>query len=233
MNVKHTVGLSLLLLPFLTNGQSSADNAPQKRVYLNSVLGVAAPGFGPLNTELKQAGFLPLSGVYFARGAGFYTIFPKVRLASIFNFSSYSGTNTEQNRSSWVRGSTAGTALGLVVRNNDRVQFIPYAGVVYSWFGARVSKLAPGSSTFTGYLAGPANQQHLGIEQFLANFGLHLSKPSLGKGSLTQKLLIGIRAGYLTPLGKPSWKTNDMPISGGPSVNPGGLYAHLIIGSSI
>ena len=81
---------------------------------LNSVLGVAAPGLANLNAELKQAGFLPLSGVHFARGAGFYTVFPRARLATIFNFSSYSGTRTESDRSSWVRGSTAGTSLGFV-----------------------------------------------------------------------------------------------------------------------
>lgn len=232
-NLKQTLGLSLLLLPFLANGQLEISSIPQKRVYLNSVLGLAAPGLSSLNSQLKQAGFVPLSGVFVARGAGFYTIFPKARLATLFNFSSYSGTRTEGNSSSWVRGSTAGTSLGLVIRNTDRVQLIPYAGVVYSWFGTRLSKLVPGNTTVSGYLNGPANQQHLALNQFLVNLGLHLVKPSLGRGALAQKLLVGVRAGYLTPLTSPSWTTNSTPLGGGPSANAGGLYAHLIFGSSL
>lgn len=233
MNAKYTLGLSLLLLPVVAAAQAAGGDTPKKTVYLNTVLGVAAPSLSNLNAELKQAGFLPVSSVYFVRGAGFYTIFPKARLASIFNFTSYSGTNTAQNQSSWVRGTTAGTSLGFVVQNTDRVQFIPYAGVVYSWFGTRVSKVAPGSGTVAGYLAGPANQQHLGTEQFLFNAGLHLSKPGLGRGTLAQKLLLGVRAGYMGPFGRPSWKTNDVSLDGGPAANSGGLYAHVIIGSSL
>ncbi len=233
MNLQHALGLGLLVLSFTGNGQSVDSNTPEKKVYLNSVLGIAAPGFASLNTDLKQAGFLPLSSVLFARGAGFYTIFPQARLATIFNFSSYSGTNTEPNLSSWVRGTTAGTSLGFVIRNTDRLQLIPYAGLVYSWFGTRLSRVAPTSTAFNGYLTGPANQHHLALEQFLVNVGLHLVKPSLGRSALAQKLLIGVRAGYLTPLNQPSWKSNDITLNGGPTVNPGGLYAHLIFGSSL
>ena len=232
----YTIGLSLLVLSFVApvvHAQSNMSDTPKKTVYLNSVLGVSFPGLSSLNAELKQAGFLPLSGVYFTRGAGFYTIFPRARLATIFNFSSYSGTNTDQNRSTWVRGSTAGTSLGFVLRNTNRVQIIPYAGVVYSWFGTRVSKIAPGSTAFSSYLAGPANQQQLSTEQFMVNLGLHLSKHGLGRGTLAQKLLIGVRAGYLTPLGNTVWKTNNVSLSGGPSASSGGLYAHLILGGAL
>ena len=230
-NLKQTLGLSLLLPPFLAHGQTSS--IPQKWVYLNSVLGLAAPGLSNLNTQLRQAGFVPLSGAFLTRGAGFYTIFPKVRLATLFNFSSYSGTRTEGSSSSWVRGSSAGTSLGLVIRNTDRVQLIPYAGLVYSWFGTRLSKLAPSNTAVSGYLDGPANQQHLALNQSLINLGLHLVKPSLGRGALAQKLLIGVRAGYLTPLNRPSWTTNSTPLSGGQLANPGGFYAHLILDSSL
>lgn len=233
MNGKTILGLSLFLIPLLVHGQSTTNRADQKSVYLNSVLGVAAPGLSDLNTQLKQAGFLPLSGVQFSRGAGFYTIFPKARLATMFNFVSYSGTNTESNRSSWVRGSTAGTSLGLVIRNNDRLQLIPNAGVVYSWFGTRVSKLASGSSAVDGYLNGPADQLYIGKEQFLLNFGIHIAKPGLARRGLAQKLLVGVRAGYLTPLTQSKWKTNYSTLNGGPTTNPGGAYVHLIIGTSL
>ena len=224
---------ALLLLTTQSYGQSTGTESATKRVYLNSVLGLSFPGAGNLNTELTKAGFLPLSGTYFARGAGFYTLFPKVRLATIFNFSSYSGTGTDNNRSTWVRGTTAGTALGIIVRNTSHIQVIPYAGLAYSWFGTRLSKVAPGSTTFSGYLSGPANQQHLALEQFLGNVGLHVVKPGLGKSALAKQLIIGLRGGYFFPLNTPTWQTNTVDLTGGPTINPGGAYLHLIIGSSL
>lgn len=223
-----------LLLPAIqSNGQSTGTETATKRVYLNSVVGLSFPGAGNLNTELTKSGFLPLSGTYFARGAGFYTLFPKVRLATLFNFSSYSGTSTDNNRSTWVRGSTAGTSLGIIVCNTSSIQVIPYAGLVYSWFGTRLSKVAPGNTTFSGYLSGPANQQHLALEQYLGNAGLHVVKTGLGKSALTRQLIAGLRGGYFFPLNTPVWQTNTVDLTGGPNINPGGAYLHLIIGSAL
>ncbi len=232
-NIATILSAACLLLTTAGYGQSPSSESPAKRVYLNSVLGLSFPGADNLNTELEKSGFLPLSGIYFARGAGFYTLFPKLRLATLFNFSSYSGTNTDQNRSTWVRGTTAGTSLGIIVRNTDRIQVIPYAGLTYSWFGTRLSKVAPGSTAFTGYLSGPANQQNLALEQFLGNVGLHIVKPGLGKSALARQLIIGLRGGYSFPLNTPIWQTNTVDLTGGPKINPGGAYLHLIIGSSL
>ncbi len=227
------IAASLLLLASQSYGQSSSGGVATKRVYLNSVLGLSFPSAANLNAELTKAGFLPLSGAYFARGAGLYTLFPKAHLATILNFSSYSGTDTDQSRSTWVRGSTAGISLGIIVRNTDRVQVIPYAGLAYSWFGTRLSEVAPASTAFSGYLNGTANQQHLGLEQYLGNVGLQVVKPGLGKGAVGSQLIIGLRGGYFFPLNTPTWQTNNVDLVGGPSINPGGAYLHLVIGSAL
>lgn len=116
------------------------------------------------------------------------------------------------DRSSWARGSTAGTSLGFIARNTDRLQVIPYASVVYSWFGTRVLKVAPGSPPVGGYLAGPANQQHRGWNNSWATSAFTRTN-RVWAGALVQKLLIGIRVGYLTPLNRPSWQTNDRSLS--------------------
>ncbi len=223
---------AILLLIHTSSGQSTSADQPAKRVYLNSVLGLTFPGVADLNAELAKGGFLPLTDANFTRGAGLFTLFPKARLATILNFSSYTGTNTDQNRSTWVRGSTAGLSIGVLIRNTDRVQFIPYAGIAYSWFGTRLAKNAPVSTTFGGYVGGPTNQQYVGTEQFLGNVGLHLAKPGIGRGVL-RKVMVGVRAGYFVPLATPSWQTNDVTLSGGPKANTGGTYLHLIIGSSL
>lgn len=233
--MKHAILLLLLITILTTNAvaQSTTDVPIGKRVFLNSVLGVTAPGFSDLNATLSKAGFLPLSGVYFTRGAGLMTLFPKARLATIVNFSSYTGTATDATRSSWARGTTVGTSLGFLARNTDRVQVIPYAGLAYSWFGTRLAKTAPVSTAFDGYINGPTNQQYVGNEQFMGNVGLHVGKPGIGRGALAQKILVGLRAGYMFPLAQPTWQTNGVTLSGGPSANTGGAYLHLVIGSSL
>ncbi|KAB7732657.1 hypothetical protein F5984_01520 [Rudanella paleaurantiibacter] len=213
--------------------QTSAPEPGQKTVYLHSVLGVSAPGLSALNTELTKAGFLALPEQYLVRGAGFTTLFPRIRLATLFNFSSYSTTRTEQGRSSWTRASTAGTSLGLIVRNREQFQLIPYAGLVFSWFGARLSDVAPASNTFAGYLVGPTNQIHVARNQFMGNLGLHVARPSLGSSPLARKLFVGARVGYFVPLTQPDWQTNGVSLSGGPRPNTQGAYLHLLLGSAL
>lgn len=216
-----------------SNAQSTESPISQKKVYLNSVLGVTIPGFSSLNAELQKAGYLPLSRGYLTRGAGFYTLFPKLHLASIFNFSTYSAVRSEGSQSNWVRATTAGTSLGIIVRNTDNFQLIPYAGLMYSWLGVRVANSAPASSTFNEYLAGQPNQQHIALNQFMGNVGLHLAKPGLGRSAIARNLLIGLRAGYGFPLGGASWKTNGVKLSGGPDANGGGTYVNFILGTAL
>lgn len=65
-----------LLLAFQPDVAAQTEPGARRPLYLNTVLGVSAPGFGDLNAELQRAGHLPLAGAYLTRGAGFYTIFP-------------------------------------------------------------------------------------------------------------------------------------------------------------
>lgn len=214
-------------------GQVASTGSAEKRVFLTSVLGITVPGLSELTTELNRAGYLSLPSTFLTRGAGLVTTFPKVRLATLVTFTSYSGTTTDLNRSSWARGTQVGTSLGVLLSRSERVQFIPYVGLAYSFFGTRVSETAPASTVFPGYLAGPANQQYVGAEQFIGNVGLHLAKSGLGQGALSQKLILGLRAGYMLPLANPKWQTNNVPLSDGPDANPGGTYLHVIFGSAL
>ncbi|MBC7923891.1 MAG: hypothetical protein H7Z75_22685 [Ferruginibacter sp.] len=193
-------------------------------------MGFQAPEVAELNARVGEGGYLKFNRIHFSRGAGFYTLFPKVRLASMFTFSTFSGTRNEGNASNWLRGTSAGTTLGVSVLNNGKLQLIPYGGVVYSWFGMRVASSVPGNTPFTGYLSGPSNQHHVSANQFMANFGLHLAKTPLGNSAIGQQLILGFRGGYYLPLGATAWKTNDAPLREGPASSAGGLYVQLIVG---
>ena len=202
-----------------------------KRVFLHSMLGVQLPQFKALNTDLVSNDFMKLGGVYFSRGGGFYTIFPAVKLASLFNYSTYSGNKTEGGNTNSLRGTAAGTSLGLVLLNNTKHQLIPFGGIVYSWFGVRLSKNNTTGQTFSNYLSNGLNQQHIGTQGFTGNVGLHYAMTPFKNRTLGRNTNIGLRAGYYIPFGKnTNWKTNNLPLSGGPKINAQGLYCNLIFG---
>jgi hypothetical protein len=220
--------LLLVLTTSLVNAQSTESG--KKTLYLHSLLGVHVPSVGDVNAALEPGGYLSFNRLYFSRGAGFYTIFPKVKLASMFTFSSFSGSRDQGSQSNWLRGTSAGTALGITLINGDNWQVIPYGGIVYSWFGLRVANNAPANINFPGYFAGPSNQHHVSSEQFMGHFGLHLAKVRWGNSALGQKLLLGIRAGYYLPIGSTVWKTNDVVLPGGPGSAAGGTYVQFMLG---
>jgi hypothetical protein len=221
---KNSMVLLLCLWAGITWAQSDS-----KVLYLNSAFGVQVPQFNELNKVLESAGYLPLQQVYFSRGGGFYTIFRKIPLATLFNLNSYTASQTESSKSNWVRATQAGTSLGLVLKRK-KLQLIPYGGVIFSWFGVRVSGNDPNGGTFNNYITGPANQLHVSSNQFMANLGVHLARTGFGNSKLGQNLVLGVRAGYYVPIGDQTWKTNTVTLSNGPEANPGSFYTSLIIG---
>lgn len=228
--MEKSITFCILLCIWAASVMAQAENMAGKTLFLNTAFGVQVPAFSNLNGVLSKEGYLPLNKLYFSRGGGFYTIFPRIPVASMFNLCSYTASHTKENKSNWVRATQAGTSLGLVIKNSSKFQLIPYGGLVYSWFGVRVSNNAPGEADFASYLSAPANQHHLSSNGFMANFGLHVARTQLGKGKFGQSIVAGLRAGYYLPLGNQTWKTNTLTLTNGPNANSGGFYTSLIIG---
>ncbi|HEU4471362.1 MAG TPA: hypothetical protein VFR58_09775 [Flavisolibacter sp.] len=202
-----------------------------KKLVTHSLLGLSFPDNKNLDKELKQGGRLETASAYFSRGAGFYVIFPKVRLATMNYFNTYSGTRESGDRSSAVRGTQVGSSIGILLRRDAAFQVIPYAGLAYTFFGVRAAGSSPADgSSFTSYASGTPNQIHLSSNQWMGNAGFQFAKEGLGKSGLTKNIVIGLRAGYFLPLGQSKWKTNDTNLSGGPDVNTGGFYTSLLLG---
>lgn len=204
--------------------------AQKKSIVIHSVAGFNAPQLSEFNAVLASEGLPQFRDFYFTRGGGFYTTFPKAKLATLFNFATFSGNKKTGDQSNWLRSTQAGTSLGFLLKNSDEFQVIPYAGVVYSFFGARVTADNVSSSSFANYFGGPSNQYHVSLNQFMGHVGLHVSKVGIGSSRLFEKTVIGFRAGYFIPTGKGKWKSNEVELSNGPSINPGGLYATFLLG---
>ncbi|HTO16779.1 MAG TPA: lipase family protein [Edaphocola sp.] len=205
-----------------------------KRVFIHSMLGIQSPQFSALNIELTNNGFMKLSNIYFSRGGGFYTIFPKLHLATLFNYSTYAANKTEGNHTNALRGTTVGTSLGIVLLNKPKYQLIPFGGIVYSWFGVRLSKNNNLSPNFSNYLSGGPNQQHIATNAYTWNVGLHFAtNPFLNK-PIGKNITLGLRSGYSIPVDKATkWTTNGKTLTDGPKINAQGFYCNFILGLAI
>ena len=205
-----------------------------KRVFIHSMIGVQIPELSALNTELESSGFMKLGNQYFSRGGGFYTIFPKIHISTLFNYTTYSSDKTEGNNTNSVRGTTVGTSLGIVLLNSPKFQIIPFAGIVYSWFGVRLSKNNKVNQTFTNYLGAGQNQQHIASEGFTGNVGLHFATTPFVDKNYGRNLNFGLRSGYHVPVNKATkWTTNDIDLQGGPSINSQGFYCNFVFGIAL
>lgn len=211
----------------------SVTPSPIKKYFLHSQAGIQAPSFNHLNEALQSAGFKPLQRVYFSRGGGFYTVFPSTRITSLFNYSTYSSINQAGSFSNAVRGTAVGTSFGYSLLKSPKKQLIPYAGIVYSWFGARVSKDGISGQNFNGYLNGPANQQYILTKGFIGNAGIQYTIRPFMQKNADNNIFLGLRSGFHARLGKNKWTTNGQKLSDGPTVNPQGFYANMVIGLAL
>jgi len=205
-----------------------------KKVFIHSMLGVQAPEFSALNTDLANNGFMKLDNMYFSRGGGFYTIFPKAHIATLFNYTTFSANKTEGSNTNSLRGTTVGTSIGIVILNKPKFQLIPFGGMVYSWFGVRLSKNNITNQTFNSYLGSGLNQQHIATEGFFGNVGLHFATTPFVNKRFGKNLNLGLRSGYYIPIDKSTkWRTNGINLQGGPIVNSQGLYCNFILGLAL
>ena len=90
---KSTFFIALIFSAAIATAQN------EKAFYLYANTGVSMPGLTKLNDVVKAAGFLSFGSNYFSRGGGFYTIPQKGRLATFFNFTTYSGSKKQGTQS--------------------------------------------------------------------------------------------------------------------------------------
>lgn len=228
---------NIIYTPSTEEVKKAAQNIKQiapKRAFIHSMIGVQVPEFAALNTELANNEFMELDKKNFSRGGGFYTIFPKAHIATLFNFTTFSSNKTEGSSTNSLRGTIIGTSLGIVLLNKPKYQLIPFGGVVYSWFGFRLSKNNNTNQTFNNYLGSGLNQQHIATEGFTGNIGLHFATTPFANKKVGRNLNFGLRSGYYIPIDKSTkWTTNGINLQGGPNINSHGFYCNFIFGLAL
>jgi len=202
---------------------------PKRIVTLHSQFGIQAPSLSNLNSILVSSGYLKLNGLYFSRGGGFFTLFTKSKLVTLFNYATYDANHSEGNLSYSIRGTTVGTSIGYNFSKNPKVLVTPYLGIVYSWFGINLSQGVISSQQFNSFVAGSPNQLHFSTKGFTGNLGLQVSTTPFQRNKL-KDFTVGIRSGIYIPMEDKNWETNGTSIGEGPSINSQGYYAHIMLG---
>lgn len=204
-----------------------------KKLFMHANFGLQGPNFDNINTHLAAAGFMKFNSVYFTRGAGLMTLFPQARLATLLNYQTYTSNKVENNFDNSLRATVVGTSLGYMLLRSSNTHLIPFAGINYSWFGARISKSNAASQSFDDYLNSETNQQHISYNSFASNVGFHVSFMPFINKKFGSNTLLGLKAGYVAPLGSAKWKTNATKLSDGPKTNTQGWYVYFMIGTAL
>jgi hypothetical protein len=233
--MKKTISLFLLLVNcFVLFAQNETDTLSKKNLFImNLHVGAEFQKYDNLNKVLSENGLATLNQTSFSVGFGYYKLFNKSKFLPIMEFSTYSQTASEQNNTTKIQGTALDFMIGYTILNEQKLQFIPYAGMTYTWVNTKMFTETPNNTTVTGFLSGTANQFEMAANYYLANFGGQATfSPTVDKKT-GEKLMIGIRSGYAVPITKTDWKTDNNNLKDGPKIDDGRFYLHFIIGITL
>lgn len=207
---------------------------PAKKLFLHGMMGLQFPALANLNELYRLNQRIAAPKIAFARGGGFYTVFPQAKLATLFQFSTYAASRQADQQEHQIRGAMAGTSLGYVWSPSKKWHWIPFAGLQYSWFSSRVTPTIPASLNvpdvfFNGIGAG----QEIKTRGWMLNLGMQVSVLPFRQGEIGKHIFIGLRPGYAFPLGSTRWWMGSQRLSGGPSVNSQGWYVQGSLGVAL
>lgn len=182
-----------------------------------------------LNTQLQPAGYQSFDSWSWGQGIGLYGVFKRVMVG--LEYQSLFGQLVSQNQD-YLRldGSYATLDAGYMVIATPTFQVYPYIGIGRGLMNLR------GSQTLNGPLGvsqgSNQNLNTVSAGSWLLDFGLgaNLTLPMSTGSSDPRGPAASLRAGYLLPLGTTEWSSNQLPVSGGPALSPGGFYLRLMLG---
>ena len=213
------------------NGYSQdGDINNNSQFVLYASFAIQLPEYNKLNNMLIEKGYPEFGQINYSTSGGFYMCYPKSKLSVLGNVSGFSQTITDQNISTSFKSTGIGVSLGYTFFSNNKLQLIPYLGTEFSWLNINIINNVAPNLTFTNYLSETTNQYGMSATNLLANIGIVGKKSFFIDEKSFNKLILGIRTGYLTPVLKTIWTVSETVLNDGPSINSGGFYAGIVIG---
>lgn len=183
----------------------------------------------PLNTALEGVGFESLNGAFWGQGVGAYGVYERVLFGGEYQ-SLWGQTTLAEPEAIHLAGQYSLFHLGYMLAATPELQFYPYIGL--GWGGVQLSSSQNLGSVLS---MSQGSTPHLGqaiSHSWLMDVGLGLNGIApLGRGAEDSRgPALGLRAGYLFPLGAADWYSQQLPVQGGPNLHPGGFYLRLMLG---
>lgn len=184
----------------------------------------------PLNAVIQPQGYKGYDGWNWGQGVGVYGVVQRFLIGAEYQ-SLWGQLSASGQENLKLEGGYGLLQLGYVAVASSTFQFYPYIGIGPGSITLRSSKplngllsISQGSNSNLLTATGNSLLVDLGL-------GANLTVPmSPGNTSDTRGPSVSLRAGYLFSITSTQWSSNELPVTGGPALNPGGFYARLMIG---
>ncbi|MCW8897274.1 MAG: hypothetical protein OQJ96_04785 [Flavobacteriales bacterium] len=233
--MKKSISLFLLLVSnFILFAQNENDTLTKKNLFvMNFQIGMESQKYDNLNKVFSDNGIATLSENSLSLGGGYYQLFGKSNIVNMYDFSVYQQSTSNQNNTTKLKGTGFDVMLGYAFVNESKIQLVAYGGLGYTWLNTKILTEIPNNTTVNGFLSGTANQYEMAADYFLANFGGQATfSPTIDKKT-GDKLIIGIKTGYIIPVTETKWTTDNTNLKEGPKIDAGKFYLRFIIGITL
>jgi hypothetical protein len=182
----------------------------------------------PLNTLISAQGYKAYDSWNWGQGIGLYGIFQRFLVGAEYQ-SLFGQLSSSGQESLKLEGSYGLFQLGYVVAGASTFQIYPYVGIGPGFVTLRSSQALNGMLSMTQ--GSNANLLSASGMSWLLDLGVgaNVTVP-MSTGSDARGPSVSLRAGYLLTLGGTQWSSNELPVTGGPALNPGGPYVRLMVG---
>jgi hypothetical protein len=214
---KFALILFLMALSFYATGQSTYD----KRVGFNLVFGLHYPLMSQLNDELESLNFEPLKPAH--GNAGFGVNINLQRHFFEFSYNFFGRLTTQYNEDdigTRSDGFSGGMNYGWEFIIADYLTTIPFIGIGIDFLNVHIIDK---NQTLTDFhtVLNTRNQTDLKFGAMGFNMGCQFIIPIDFENSFA-----GLKISYTIPF-KSDWETDDVTLSAGPKINPGGFFIGL------
>lgn len=183
----------------------------------------------PLNTLTQAQGYRAYDSWMWGQGIGMYGVIKRF-LVGVEYQSLWGQLSTSGSESLKVDAHYGLLHLGYLAIATPTFQLYPYIGVGPGSVSLNSSKalnsmlsMSQGSNNNLMSATGSSLLIDLGL-------GANLIVPMSPGNQDSRGPSVALRAGYLLPVTGTNWSSNDLPVTGGPAMNPGGFYTRLMIG---
>lgn len=229
MSKAHHLSAALLTTFILLAGFGAPARAAEDGGMIFYSLGGNLVNPSPLNTAIQSAGYKGFDSWTWGQGVGLYGVFKRV-LVGLEYQSLFGQIITQSQDSMKLDGSYLMLNAGYMAIATPVFQLYPYLGIGRGAMNVRSSQnlnsllsLSQGSNQNLDFVSAGSWLLDLGV-------GANVVLPMTPGGSDSRGPAASLKAGYMFALGNTDWSANQLPVSGGPALNPGGFYLRLQLG---